>query len=308
MRSITAKPPLAGHPLRAFDYFSLNVYWFALSYLWNSMGPIILPTLVAGLVPDSQKGSALGLVTAVGLIIAVVVQPAAGAWTDRRTTRWGSRRPFIVGGTLSDAVFLFMLAFSGSYLVLLVAYALFQASSNTAHGPYQGYIPQLVPQVKHGKVSGVARFMEIIGIIVTSLLTGSLVGNGQIAAAIGVIVSGLLGAVGALLMISATTLTQVLIYGGIIGISIGIFLSVDWARATDLIPAEGGGRYLGISNLATAGSGVLAAGGGFLLDHFNAEAQNLGYTGLFLSAAACYLFDTAIAGVVHDPHRKRPPR
>jgi Na+/melibiose symporter-like transporter len=427
MTTIAAKSAASFHPLRALDYFSLNVYWFALSYLWNSIGPIILPTLVAGLVPESQKGSALGLITALGLVIAVVVQPAAGAWSDRRTTRWGRRRPYIVGGTLFDTIFLLALAFSGSYLMLLAAYVLLQVSSNVAHGPYQGYIPQLVPQVKHGAVSGIARFMEIIGIIATSLATGRLVGDGQIVAAIVAIIlfllfsmaitalfvteqpfdgapadqtdshagpasggladymralfhsrdfflwllsrlfillggnlvrnyalyflkdvlrlpnpaaevgnllaviaiaiavvvipagalsdrwgrkgliiaSGVLGAVGSILLISATTLTQVVIYGGIIGISIGIFLSVNWAWATDLIPAEGGGRYLGISNLATAGSGVLAAAGGFLLDYFNARSQNLGYTALFLSAAVCYLVGALLAGMVRDTRENK---
>jgi Na+/melibiose symporter-like transporter len=425
MTTVTAKSETAAHPLRPFDYLTINIYWFALSYLWNSIGPIILPTLVASLVPESNKGSALGTIAALGLIIAVLVQPASGAWSDRRTTRWGRRRPYIVGGTLFDAVFLLAMAFSGNYIALLTAYVLLQVSSNIAHGPYQGYIPQLVPQAKHGAVSGVARFMEIVGIIVTSLATGRLVGEGHIFTAIASIIlfllftmaitalfvteqpfdgascaetdslaasptgglsdylrdlfysrdffiwllsrffillggnlvrnyalyflqdvlrltnpaaeagnlfaviaiaialvvypagilsdrwgrkgltilSGVLGAIGALLLVSAASLTQVMIYGGIIGISIGIFLSVDWAWATDLIPAGGGGRYLGISNLATAGSGVFAAGGGFVLDHYNAQTHNLGYTALFISAATCYLVGTVLAGLVWDKGR-----
>lgn len=427
MTATNARDMIPSHPLRPFDYFSLNAYWFALSYLWNSIGPIILPTLVAGLVPDSQKGSALGLISSFGLIIAVVVQPAAGAWSDSHNTRWGRRRPYIVGGTLFDIVFLLMIAFSGNYVMLLTAYVLLQVSSNIAHGPFQGYIPQLVPQIKHGAVSGVARFLEIVGIIVTSIVTGRFVGEGQVftailaiilflvlsmaitaifvderpfdgapetftpavpsrsrlglsdyvrviiqsrefikwllsrlfillggnlvrnyalffltdvlhmpnpAAEVGnllavialaialvvypagtlsdrwgrkglVVFSGLLGAAGAILMITATTLQHILIFGGIIGVSIGIFLSVNWAWATDLIPPEGGGLYLGISNLATAGSGVLAATGGFLLDYFNARTQNLGYTALFIFAATCYLVGTLLAATVSDRHKTK---
>ena len=174
----TAQPATKAstHPLRAWNYLTLNAYWFALSFLWNSMGPILLPTLVPMLVPESQKGSALGILTALGLIIAIIVQPAAGAWTDGRTTRWGKRRPYIVGGTLFDVVFLLLMAFSGSYIVLLVGYLLLQTSSNIAHGPYQGYIPELVPEAKRGAASGVARFLEIVGIIVTSLVVGNGVG------------------------------------------------------------------------------------------------------------------------------------
>ena len=424
MTTIAATPTAKSHPLRLLDYLTLNAYWFALSFLWNAMGPILLPTLVPMLVPESQKGSALGILSALGLIVAIVVQPASGAWSDSRTTRFGKRRPYIVAGTMFDVVFLLMMAFSGNYILLLVGYVLLQTSSNIAHGPYQGYIPELVPEAKRGSASGVARFLEIFGIIVTSLVVGNWVGQGQIvlafiaiiffllftlvitarfvteqpfdgwtpaeprtraveavhpgtarqgryesslqtifysrdfflwlisrllillggnlvrnyalyflqdvlklpnpAAEVGnllaiiavailivvypagalsdrlgrkwlIVLSGLLGAIGAVMLMTATTLTMVLIDGGIIGVSIGIFLSVNWAWATDLIPADESGRFLGISNLATAGSGVLAGVGGFMLDFFNAQSPNLGYTALFLTAAICYILGTLVA-------------
>ena len=110
-----------------------------------------------------------------------------------------------------------------------------------------------------------------------------------------IILSGVLGAIGAVMLMTATTLTMVLIDGGIIGVSIGIFLSVNWAWATDLIPADESGRFLGISNLATAGSGVLAGVGGFMLDFFNSQSPNLGYTALYLAAAICYILGTMVA-------------
>ncbi len=115
-----------------------------------------------------------------------------------------------------------------------------------------------------------------------------------------IVASGVLGAIGALLLMTATTLTMVLIDGAVIGVSIGIFLSVNWAWATDLIPADEGGRFLGISNLATAGSGVLAGVGGFMLDAFNAQSPNLGYTALYLTAAICYVLGTVVAFGVKD--------
>ena len=37
-----------------------------------------------------------------------------------------------------------------------------------------------------------------------------------------------------------------------------MLLSVDWAFVVDLVPPAAAGRYMGISNLATAGSGILA--------------------------------------------------
>ena len=429
--------PLPARPLRAADYFTLNTYWFALSFLWNSMGPILLPSMVPLLVPESQKGGALGILSACGLIVAIVVQPLAGAWSDSHSTRWGRRRPYLVGGTLTDVVFLLLMATAGNYWVLLAGYLLLQASSNIAHGPYQAYIPDLVPLSKRGAVTGVKQFLEIVGIIATSLAVGNLVAGGQVVAAfvaiiafllltmaitaftvtelpfdgvgqpapapasplattapgaqgssrpvaaffsslfcsrdfslwlisrlfillggnlvrnyalyfltdvlrlpnpaaeVGnllaiiavaiaivvypagalsdrwgrkplVILSGALGAAGALLMVTASSLQMVLIDGGIIGVSIGIFLSVNWAWGADLIPSGDSGRFLGISNIATAGSGVVAGLGGLILDYFNAQSVNMGYPVLFGSAAVCYVLGTLVVLGVRDVRVSRP--
>jgi MFS family permease len=75
-------------------------------------------------------------------------------------------------------------------------------------------------------------------------------------------------------------LSQALYFGMLVGISAGTFLSVDWAYLCEVIPMEEAGRFLGFSNLATAGSGVLARlVGGPLIDIFNARGQILGQPG-----------------------------
>lgn len=60
----------------------------------------------------------------------------------------------------------------------------------------------------------------------------------------------------------------VLVVGAIfVGVGGGSFLAVDWALMTDIIPKASSGRYMGLSNVATASSGVLAiAIGGTLMD------------------------------------------
>jgi MFS family permease len=54
------------------------------------------------------------------------------------------------------------------------------------------------------------------------------------------------------------------------GMSQGTFLSVDWALMTDIIPKAAAGRFMGISNLATASAGIFAIMiGGTLSDFVN---------------------------------------
>jgi MFS family permease len=75
---------------------------------------------------------------------------------------------------------------------------------------------------------------------------------------------------------------QATLVGVLIGIGYGVFFSVDWAFMQDVIPAEEAGLFMGFSNIATAGSGIIARFiGGFLLDPFNHGPQLLGLPGGF---------------------------
>jgi MFS family permease len=76
---------------------------------------------------------------------------------------------------------------------------------------------------------------------------------------------------------------QATLVGLVIGAGLGIFLSVDWAFIQDIIPRHQGGLYMGFSNIATAGAGIIAVfAGGLLLDPFNAGPRILGLPGGFV--------------------------
>ena len=71
-------------------YLTINAYWFGLAFMWNGLQPLILPALLLptagrqGLVPEALKNTYLGGMTFVGLILAMIVQPIAGALCARR--------------------------------------------------------------------------------------------------------------------------------------------------------------------------------------------------------------------------------
>jgi MFS family permease len=106
-------------------------------------------------------------------------------------------------------------------------------------------------------------------------------------------VACLIGALGSTLLIFAPSLPWILGFGLIVGISLGTFLSVDWAFMTDLIPKAEAGRYMGVSNIATASAGLIARPIlGPIIDAFNNNRTSaVGYrvmfgivTGFFLIA------------------------
>jgi len=79
--------------------------------------------------------------------------------------------------------------------------------------------------------------------------------------------------------------------GSVLGAGIGLFLTSNWALANQLAPGEEAGKYLGLTNLATAGSGALARLEGPALDWLNGlwPDQWVGYTLMFIFGAVCML-------------------
>ena len=63
-----------------------------------------------------------------------------------------------------------------------------------------------------------------------------------------------------------------------------LYLTSNWALAARLAPKEEAGKFLGLTNLATAGAGAMSRLGGIGIDIANAAAPGrfLGYSGLFL--------------------------
>ena len=157
-----------------FSLIIINVYWLGLSFMWNSIHPIVLPAVLLHIVPETQKNTYLGLLTFCGLIIAMIVQPISGSISDNWQSRIGRRRPLAIIGTLLDLLFLGLLAWSGNLLVIVIGYVGLQFASNIAHGPMQGLIPDLVQKEKLGLASGLKNLLDMAGLIIASLAAGAL--------------------------------------------------------------------------------------------------------------------------------------
>jgi len=84
-------------------------------------------------------------------------------------------------------------------------------------------------------------------------------------------------------------LAIVYVAGSIIGLATGLFMTANWALGTDLVPAGEAGRYLGISNLAGAGAGIVGSGiGGLVADAINHYYMGLGYFAIFAAYAVLF--------------------
>ena len=77
---------------------------------------------------------------------------------------------------------------------------------------------------------------------------------------------------------------QLYLLGTLLGIAAATFQSVGWAMAMNLVPQAEAGRYLGLSNVASAGGSLTARLGiGLLIDLLNRVTPGWGYSGLILT-------------------------
>jgi len=391
---------------RTLNLLIINAYWFGLAIMWNSLHVIILPAVLLNYVPETQKNTYLGLMTFFGLIIAMIVQPISGSISDGWRSRWGRRRPLIALGTVLDFIFLGILAWAGGLVWLAIGYIGLQFTSNIAHGPAQGLIPDQVPPEQHGAASGFKNLLDMSGLVVASLLMGNLldpeapdalipllvVGGvlflGALTTILGVretptnkgdlakasqsslnkkkivlrgtpyawliasrflfllgiydiqvfaqyyirdviptdnpikltgdllasitlaliacalaggwigdrighkrvqYVASAIGALGCLLLLMARDSNSLLIFGGITGVGIGLFITANWALLSRMAPLAEAGVYLGLTNLATAGSGAIGRLMGPVIDGLNNANPGVygGYTAMFIFGAVC---------------------
>jgi MFS family permease len=122
-----------------------------------------------------------------------------------------------------------------------------------------------------------------------------------------VALSGVVAAAGTFLLFVAHNMTVVTVAGVVIGLSAGIFMTVNWALGTDLVPAAEAGLYLGVSNLAGAGAGIVGAGiGGPMADFFNAYQRGLGYLVIFGIYGALFLLSSLTLLRVQVPQPQKP--
>jgi Na+/melibiose symporter-like transporter len=166
-----------------------------------------------------------------------------------------------------------------------------------AVGSIQGFTLYYLSDVLHLEEAAKATSM-VLAAVAGFLIPAALLG-GYLADRFGrkrlIALSGLLAAGGTFLLIYANDLSTAMLCGCIIGAATGLFYATNWALGTDLVPSEEAGRYLGISNLAGAGAGIVGVGiGGPMADFFNNIQPGLGYLVVFSIYGVIFLLSAVV--------------
>src|SRR5262245_7363256 len=152
---------------------------------------VLLPEQVAGISP-ADKETMLGLVTALGAAAAVVVNPVAGALSDRTSLRgYGRRHVWTLGGALVGAFALVVLSRQHTILGVALGWIAAQTCFNAMLAALTAAVPDRVPVGQRGAVSGWVGIPQVLGLVVgvvlvTAVVTGT--ANGYLAVAVAVVV------------------------------------------------------------------------------------------------------------------------
>jgi MFS family permease len=176
---------VGGRPTRSLPLWMLvqiSLYWLGLSLIFSALDTVILPERFAGMMASDSVNLAVGVLSFCGALVAIIVQPTIGSISDYTISRWGRRKPYIVIGSTLDILFLAGLATSNAFLAITAFYMLLQFSSNFAQGPFQGYVPDLVPAQQVGLASALVGIMSVVGPVTGVIIASiplSLAAQGQ---------------------------------------------------------------------------------------------------------------------------------
>ncbi len=150
----TSQVPLV--PLRVNRTF---VTLYTLSYTGGSLlflAPLLvsLALKVNQLVGIDDAPRSLALVTGVGSLLAIVSNPLFGRLSDRTTSPLGMRRPWMLVGLAGGTVGVLTVAVAQSITVVLIGWCVAQVFLNALLAALASVLPDQVPAVQRGVVSG----------------------------------------------------------------------------------------------------------------------------------------------------------
>lgn len=166
------------------DQLTLSVLWFSLNFQTAALMAVVIPAqlllfVVPGAVGNTRQAVALGLLSALGAVVALVVQPLTGAVSDRTVSRLGRRRPYVIAGTVLMLVGMLGLGTATSFAVFIGGFLISQLAVNLSTAAYQGLLPDLVPVEQRGTASGYLGMMTILGNVGSLVAANVLLGDVQ---------------------------------------------------------------------------------------------------------------------------------
>ncbi len=138
---------------------------------------VTLALKVRSLVGVDRAPTDLALVTAVGGLLALVGNPVFGRLSDRTTSRLGMRRPWLLGGLAGGCLGILVVATAPGIPVVLAGWCVAQLSFSALQSALVAVLPDQVPVLQRGTVSGVLGVSVPVASVVGTFLVQLFPGN-----------------------------------------------------------------------------------------------------------------------------------
>jgi len=156
---------------------------------------LLLPEQINNLLAISNEDGiqsviAFGIISGIAGVCALIAYPLTGAFSDRTTSRYGRRRPWILAGTLVFALSLVLLGLQSTIVGIAVFWSLAIVGFCMLSAALTATISDQVPVNQRGYVSGWVSAPQAIGTILGLLLVivlGLTVVLGYIVVAVGLV-------------------------------------------------------------------------------------------------------------------------
>ena len=132
---------------------------------------------VNALVGIKQAPNSLALVAATGSLLSIFANPFFGKMSDRTSSKLGMRRPWMVIGLVVGSLGVLVVALAPNIPVVLLGWCIAQVFFNALLAAMVAVLPDQVPVVQRGQVSGVlgvcVPIASVSGTFVVKLFTGN---------------------------------------------------------------------------------------------------------------------------------------
>lgn len=114
----------------------------------------------------------VGVAAGLSHVVSVFLSPVAGTLSDRTRSRWGRRRPFIIGGALFAGALIVTLPHITNYWLFLAVLSAFFVFSVGYQIPFYALIPEVAPEGSRGAYVMVIGLLRLIGFALVMGLGG----------------------------------------------------------------------------------------------------------------------------------------
>jgi MFS family permease len=119
----------------------------------------------------------LSRILALGAFLAMVANPFFGRLSDRTTSRWGMRRPWLVAGALFATGGMLTIAVAPSVMVVAIGWCVTQVSGNILVAVAHAILPDQIPKEQRGRVSGYLGMCISIGPVIGTFIAKQFLGS-----------------------------------------------------------------------------------------------------------------------------------